>query len=79
MARGDDLPPSGRLTGWMASSPTPTSSCSSFSSFCCSYIGLILGIVGLVTCKDPKAKQNATITTILSAVFAVLGTVGILR
>ena len=45
-------------------------------SFCCSYIGLILGVVGLVTCKDPAAKQNATITTILSAIFAALGTYG---
>lgn len=45
-------------------------------SFCCSYIGLILGVVGLVTCKDPVAKQNATITTILSVIFSVLGTIG---
>jgi hypothetical protein len=41
--------------------------------FCCNGIALILGIVGLITCKDPRAKQNALIVTIIGAVISVLG------
>jgi hypothetical protein len=36
--------------------------------FCCGQIALILGIVGLVACKDPRAKQNALVVTIIAAV-----------
>jgi hypothetical protein len=42
-------------------------------SLCCSGIALILGIIGLVTCKDPRAKQNALIVTIIGAVIAAIG------
>jgi hypothetical protein len=41
--------------------------------FCCGFIALIVGIIGLVTCKDPKAKQNALIVTILGCILPVLG------
>jgi hypothetical protein len=44
--------------------------------FCCGYIALILGIVGLVACHDPRAKQNALIVTIIAAIQAVGVTVG---
>jgi hypothetical protein len=43
---------------------------------CCGYIALILGIVGLVTCKDPRAKQNALIVTIIAAIMSAIGTIG---
>ena len=38
---------------------------------CCSGIALILGVVGLATCTDPKAKQNALIVTILGGISTV--------
>jgi hypothetical protein len=41
--------------------------------FCCGGIALILGIVGLATCKDPKARTNAMIVTILGAVSTAIG------
>jgi hypothetical protein len=44
--------------------------------FCCGQIALILGIVGLVACKDPRAKQNAMVVTIIAAVEWVLAVVG---
>jgi hypothetical protein len=40
---------------------------------CCNGIALILGIIGLVTAKDPKAKSNAMIVTIIGAVVTVIG------
>jgi hypothetical protein len=39
---------------------------------CCSGIALILGAVGLATCTDPKAKQNALVVTIIGAISTVL-------
>ena len=51
--------------------------------FCCGQIALILGIVGLVACKDPRAKQNAMVVTIIAGVqwvivvvAAVIGNLG---
>lgn len=44
--------------------------------FCCGTIALILGIIGLVTCKDEVAKRNAMIVTIISGVMHVLAVVG---
>jgi len=43
--------------------------------FCCSGIALILGIIGLVTCKDPKAKSNATIVCVIGGIMVVVWTV----
>lgn len=42
---------------------------------CCNLVGLILGIIGLVVCQDPKAKQNALIVTIIGGVITALGIV----
>jgi Na+/pantothenate symporter len=42
-------------------------------SFCCATVGLILNIVGVITCKDPKAKSNATVCLIVSILFHVIG------
>ena len=42
-------------------------------SFCCGFIALILGIVGLCTCKDELARRNALIVTIISGVLTVVG------
>jgi len=42
-------------------------------SFCCNGIALILGIVGLITCKDELAKRNAMIVTIIGGIITVLG------
>jgi hypothetical protein len=38
---------------------------------CCGDIALILGIIGLIICKDDTAKQNALIVTVISAVRVV--------
>jgi hypothetical protein len=40
---------------------------------CCGMIALVLGIVGMVTAKDAKAKSNATLVTIIAAVSSVIG------
>jgi hypothetical protein len=37
-------------------------------SICCSGIAFILGLIGIFTCKDAKAKQNAIIVTIIGLV-----------
>jgi hypothetical protein len=42
-------------------------------SVCCSLIGLILGVIGLSTCKDPDAKQRATVVTIISGIMFAIG------
>jgi uncharacterized membrane protein len=76
VSRGDELEP--------ASSAPPSGFEGFFANygivlavvgFCCNvcFIFTILGIVGLVTFKDPKAKQNALIVTIASAVGSVIG------
>ena len=40
---------------------------------CCSGIAAILSLVALLTCKDAKAKANATTTLIIAAIVTVLG------
>ena len=40
---------------------------------CCGGIALILGIIGIATCKDPTAKRNATIVTVIGAIMTALG------
>jgi hypothetical protein len=42
---------------------------------CCNGIALILGIIGLITCKDPVAKNNALIVTIIGGIITVLGVI----
>ncbi len=41
----------------------------------CGGIAFIFGIVGLIACKDPRARQNALITTIVSGVLIAVGVV----
>jgi hypothetical protein len=48
-------------------------------SICCFTPGLVLSILGVVTCQDAKAKSNATVCLIISVVLhagAILGRVG---
>jgi hypothetical protein len=45
-------------------------------AFCCALIGLPLGIAGLVACKNPAAKQNAMIMTIISGALWGISIVG---
>jgi hypothetical protein len=40
---------------------------------CCWPVPLILGIIGLATCKDDSARQRALIVTIVSGVLGVIG------
>jgi hypothetical protein len=42
---------------------------------CCNGIAFILGLIGLLTAKDPKAKSNALIVTIIGAVMGGVGVV----
>jgi len=44
-------------------------------ALCCGCIPLVLGIIGLATCKDPKAKSNAMIVVIVSVVSTLIGVV----
>jgi hypothetical protein len=45
--------------------------------FCCGPIALILGIVGVVTCKGLQAKKNAWILTIIGAASCAITTIRI--
>lgn len=38
---------------------------------CCAWIAAILGLIGMVTAKDPVAKKNATLVLIIGAVVGV--------
>jgi len=40
---------------------------------CCNGIALILGLVGVFTAKDPKAKTNATIVAAIGGIVTVIG------
>ena len=42
-------------------------------AFCCGFIALILGILGVVLCKDPVAKKNATLVLIISIITTLIG------
>lgn len=44
-------------------------------SVCCGLIGLAIALVAFITSKDPKAKNNAMICLIISAVLSALGLV----
>ena len=47
-------------------------------SICCNgllLIPLIVNVIGFITCKDPKAKNNAMICMIISIVLVGLGVV----
>jgi hypothetical protein len=76
MSSAGDLPPVERLTGMDGLFAKTNIVLLILFGFCCGYIALILGIVGVLTCKDPRAKQNAVIVLIISAIMSVLGTIG---
>jgi hypothetical protein len=44
-------------------------------AFCCNGIALILGVIGLVVCTDPKAKSNALVVTVIAGITTAIGTV----
>jgi len=44
-------------------------------SLCCGIIAFALGLVGMLTAKDPKAKANATVVTIISGILTAVGVV----
>jgi anaerobic C4-dicarboxylate transporter len=80
MSRADDIgsgPPSQLtgLDGWFTKTPTFVVSIVLAVIPCCSLIGLILGIVGLIVCKDPTARRNAIIVTAIGAVIVVIGAI----
>jgi hypothetical protein len=43
-------------------------------SICCAPVGVVLGLVGVLTCITPQAKQNSLIVLIISLLFGGLGT-----
>ena len=44
-------------------------------SLLCNGIALILGVVGLLTCKDETAKKNAMIATIIGGIMGAIGVI----
>lgn len=42
---------------------------------CCNGIAFILGLIGVLTAKDPQAKTNAMITMAIGAVITVIGVI----
>jgi hypothetical protein len=42
------------------------------SFFCCPFLGLILGGIGMATCKNPDSKRNAMIVLVASVLALVL-------
>lgn len=42
-------------------------------SVCCGLIALAIGLVGLLTAKDPKAKSNAMLVVIISGILSAVG------
>jgi hypothetical protein len=45
-------------------------------ALCCNGIALVLGVIGLITCKDETAKKNALIVTIIGGIITALAVVG---
>jgi hypothetical protein len=73
-----NLPPVSELTGLDGMFAKTNIVLLILFGFCCGNIALILGIVGLVACKDPRAKQNALVVTIIAAVLWVIQIIAIL-
>jgi hypothetical protein len=71
----ESLPPVQQLTGLDGMFAKTNMVLLILFGFCCGFIALALGIVGLVVCKDPRAKQNALIVTIISGIMTALGVV----
>ncbi len=69
----DDTPSKpGGLEGFFANTPLAIILAIVFI-FCCSPAGIILGGIGMGTCKLPDAKRNAMIMLILNGVALVVG------
>jgi hypothetical protein len=73
-----NLPPVSELTGLDGMFAKTNIVLLILFGFCCGQIALILGIVGLVACKDPRAKQNALIVTIIAVVEWVIAVIAVL-
>lgn len=43
-------------------------------ALCCGFIAMVLSIIGVATAKDEKAKQNAIICLVISAISGGLST-----
>ena len=71
-----NLPPVSQLTGLDGMFAKTNIVLLVLFGFCCGQIALILGIVGLVACKDPRAKQNALIVTLVAALPSIIYVVG---
>ena len=67
-----NLPPVSELTGLDGMFAKTNMVLLILFGFCCGNIALVLGIIGLVLCKDPRAKQNALIVTIIAAIFGIV-------
>ena len=77
MARDDDAPSKGgQLSGIDGMFANTNIVVLILFGFCCNGIALILGIVGLITCKDEVAKRNALIVTIIGGIITAVGVVG---
>jgi len=63
-----NLPPVSELTGLDGMFAKTNIVILVLFGICCGGVALILGIVGLVTCKDPRAKRNAMIVVITNVV-----------
>jgi hypothetical protein len=72
-AGSPELPPKEQLTGMDGMFAKTNIVVLILFSFCCNGIALILGIVGLVVCKDPRAKSNALVVVIISGIITALG------
>ena len=59
------------LDGFFANTPVAIT-LSIVLFFCCSIVGAVLGLVGVLTCKDPTAKRNATIMLAVDGVSIIL-------
>jgi hypothetical protein len=45
------------------------------ASLCCGVFALVFGIVGLASCQNPKARDNAKLMVIISGIMVGLGIV----
>jgi hypothetical protein len=63
--------PAGGMDGFFANTPLAII-LAIVLFFCCWPIGLVLGIIGVATCKNPDAKRNAMIMLGLSVLAIVI-------
>jgi hypothetical protein len=75
MSQSEGLPPVEQLTGLDGMFAKTNIVILIIFGLCCNGIALILGVVGLLACKDPRAKQNALIVTIIGGIITALGVI----